>query len=319
MNDPAFLPPKDGDDASYAWLDEWLCEYVDGTMDPSLKANFEKYVEANPELKAHIDQLNETRDLLGQRAAPKPPSKERRERVCKRVRSRVCRKVECEMLRSQESLGSLLSDRSRAFIGIASSMAVALVVGVFTGALLFGSSDSFLPERFSARSAPSAPSGAAMSGAAMSGTAPSASVSRSPKAARTKAASTSSSSRASASSSRTLHQVSSVKNGAVAQRDIPRPAVPVHTSATFTEAVLPASPVPVETASSDRESWARMWHGTAANHMTLVPEAPSRSWRMPAGMQHDPFQYVLLGVESSNPLSPPPEPGSQPVLSIREE
>ena len=316
MNDPAFLPPKDGDDASYAWLDEWLCEYVDGTMDPSLKANFEKYIEANPELEAHIEQLNETRDLLGQRAGPKPPSKERRERVSKRVRSRVCRKVECEMLRSEESLGAILSDRSRAFIGIASSMAVALVVGVFTGALLFGSSDPFLPESLSAQTASSAPSGAAMTG-----TAPSASASRSTKAARTKAArtkaaSTSSSSRASASSSRTLYQVSSVKNEPVLQGDILRPAVPVQTSATFTEAVPPASPVPVETASSDWEGWTRMWHGTAANHMTLVPNASSRSPWMPAGMQHDPFQYVLLGAGLSDS---PSGSTSQPVLSIREE
>ena len=155
MNDHAFLPSKDGDDASYAWLDEWLCEYVDGTMDPSLKANFETYIEANPELKAHIEQLNETRDLLGQRGGPGPPSKEKRERVCRRVRSKVCRKVECDMLRSQESIGSLLQDHSRAALGIASSMAVALVVGIFTGALLFGSSDPFESSSPVAASAPS--------------------------------------------------------------------------------------------------------------------------------------------------------------------
>ncbi|WP_176521845.1 hypothetical protein [Longimonas halophila] len=27
-------PPGDGD-PPYGWIDEWLCEYVDGTMDPA--------------------------------------------------------------------------------------------------------------------------------------------------------------------------------------------------------------------------------------------------------------------------------------------
>jgi hypothetical protein len=142
MNDQAFLPPRDGDDASYAWLDEWLCEYVDGTMDPSLRAVFETYVDANPDLKAHIEQLNETRDLLGQRGTPSPPSPEKRRRVCNRVQSRVCRKVECDMLRQQASVADLIREHSRAALGIASSLVVALVVGIFTGALLFGPQSS---------------------------------------------------------------------------------------------------------------------------------------------------------------------------------
>jgi len=138
MNDHASLSPRDGDDASYAWLDEWLCEYVDGTMDPSLEAVFETYVEANPDLKAHIEQLNETREMLGHSGKPAPPSRAKRRRVCNRVQSRVCRKVECDMLRQQSSFTDLVRDHSRAALGIASSMAVALVVGIFTGALLFG-------------------------------------------------------------------------------------------------------------------------------------------------------------------------------------
>ncbi|PEN11193.1 hypothetical protein CRI94_16530 [Longibacter salinarum] len=159
MNDHASLPPLDGDDASYAWLDEWLCEYVDGTMDPSLESVFETYVEANPELKAHIEQLNETRNLLGNRGRPAPPSREKRRRVCNRVQSRVCRKVECDMLRQQESLADLVRDHSRAALGIASSMAVALVVGIFTGALLFAPESDYA----SRRTVSTAPS-AAMSG-----------------------------------------------------------------------------------------------------------------------------------------------------------
>lgn len=65
--------PGDGDEPSYEWLDEWLCEYVDGTMDPSLEAVFEQYVEANPELKAHVKRLQETRELLCNCGLPKEP------------------------------------------------------------------------------------------------------------------------------------------------------------------------------------------------------------------------------------------------------
>ena len=45
-------------------LDELLCEYVDGTMDPSVKVVFEEYLEANPDLAAHVKCLSETRNML---------------------------------------------------------------------------------------------------------------------------------------------------------------------------------------------------------------------------------------------------------------
>jgi len=71
-----------GDGApSYEWLDEWLCEYVDGTMDPSVEAVFEQYVEANPELQAHIERLRQTRDAgartPGRRPRPRWKPRER--------------------------------------------------------------------------------------------------------------------------------------------------------------------------------------------------------------------------------------------------
>ena len=52
------------DDCPYVWISEWLCEYVDGTMDPSMQAVFEEYMEANPELSAHVERLCRTRALL---------------------------------------------------------------------------------------------------------------------------------------------------------------------------------------------------------------------------------------------------------------
>ena len=45
-------------------LDEFLCEYVDGTMDPAVKAAFEEFLEANPTLAAHARCLCRTRSML---------------------------------------------------------------------------------------------------------------------------------------------------------------------------------------------------------------------------------------------------------------
>ena len=45
-------------------LDEFLCEYVDGTMDPAVRAAFEEFLEANPSLAAHARCLCHTRSML---------------------------------------------------------------------------------------------------------------------------------------------------------------------------------------------------------------------------------------------------------------
>ncbi len=45
-------------------LDEFLCEYVDGTMDPAVRAAFEEFLEANPPLAAHARCLCRTRTML---------------------------------------------------------------------------------------------------------------------------------------------------------------------------------------------------------------------------------------------------------------
>ncbi len=118
--------PDDGT-PSYEWLDEWLCEYVDGTMDPSLEAVFEEYVEANPELKAHIERLRQTRELLCNCDLPTEPSTE--------AQAEVCNEVECDMLESSASLSDVASERPVATLGLASSVAVALVIGFLAGSM----------------------------------------------------------------------------------------------------------------------------------------------------------------------------------------
>lgn len=325
MNDHAFLPPKDGDDASYAWLDEWLCEYVDGTMDPSLKANFEKYIEANPELKSHIEQLNETRDLLGQRGGPEPPSKEKRERVCRRVRSRVCRKVECDMLRSQESLGRLLQDHSRAALGIASSMAVALVVGIFTGALLFGSSDPFTSSSPVAASAPSGPVSSpsvSSSSSNVASSAPAVSVRSTPTATPAVTSTTrppipSSSESAAAVSTWSLAGLSTPTSESPSADD-----ALTGQSRSTTESEAPSAGTD-EMVRPDGRTWAHVWFGDATQ-MTLVPEAvPALVPWVPASLQtialrplQPASETFLFGPEVNRTLQSPTQT-PQPVLSSR--
>jgi hypothetical protein len=138
-----------GGEPEYEWIDEWLCEYVDGTMDPALETVFEEYVEANPDLKAHVENLRETRELLCQCSELKKASK--------KAQKRVCSQVECEMLRSQASLRETFSDRTTAVLGVASSIVVALVVGFFAGAVLFspdGTTVSLTPPTIDRSEAP---------------------------------------------------------------------------------------------------------------------------------------------------------------------
>lgn len=122
--------PEDDGDAPYEWLDEWLCEYVDGTMDPSLEAVFEQYVEANPELKAHIERLQETRNLLCDCGLSKEASPD--------LEAEICTEVECDMLQSDVSVSDAIWDRPLATFGVASSIAAALVVGFLVGATMVG-------------------------------------------------------------------------------------------------------------------------------------------------------------------------------------
>lgn len=56
--------PFEGEDGASSGLDEFLCEYVDGTMDPVVRAAFEDYLRANPDLYEHIDCLRRTRSML---------------------------------------------------------------------------------------------------------------------------------------------------------------------------------------------------------------------------------------------------------------
>ncbi len=57
---------KKAGDYDFADLDEWLCEYVDGTIDPVVCKALEEYMQQNPELASHVERLQEARLLLCQ-------------------------------------------------------------------------------------------------------------------------------------------------------------------------------------------------------------------------------------------------------------
>jgi len=130
-----FQPSPDDPDSEngappYRWLDEWLCEYVDGTMDPSLESVFEQYVEANPELQAHVQRLQKTRELLCNCASSPPPDPDTEEASTPPPGGTNPTPKEGSPSSSRPSVGR---------IELASSVTVALVVGFLAGTLFVGS------------------------------------------------------------------------------------------------------------------------------------------------------------------------------------
>lgn len=62
MCDPA--PASGSENDKFADMDELLCEYVDGIMDPCVRRVFEEYMRSDREFAAHVDELQRTRAML---------------------------------------------------------------------------------------------------------------------------------------------------------------------------------------------------------------------------------------------------------------
>lgn len=123
---------KDGDD-DLSDLDEYLTEYVDGTMDPAMREAFEEYLEANPELVEHICYLNDVRCVLGQlNCSCRAPAG---------VQSRVRQLISCEMLDSE---GSPKTMETKQFYTLAVAAAAVVLVSVGTVVLYSNSSTSMV-------------------------------------------------------------------------------------------------------------------------------------------------------------------------------
>jgi anti-sigma factor RsiW len=120
--------PSRDEGPSYEWLDEWLCEYVDGTMDPSVETVFEQYVEANPELKAHVERLRKTREILCGCDASEADSPD--------LKPGTDEEWDDESVRVPPALAGPSGERFGHKRSIAASIAVALIVGFLAGSVL---------------------------------------------------------------------------------------------------------------------------------------------------------------------------------------
>lgn len=104
-------------------LDELLCEYVDGTMDPTVREAFEEYLEANPDLANHAECLCQTRERLSQYRC-----RHMRETLHLEIRERVAR----ELKRKDRSV-QLVNSRLANAAMITSAVSLVLILGMMVG------------------------------------------------------------------------------------------------------------------------------------------------------------------------------------------
>ena len=129
-------PPADEGDV-YPWLDEFLCEYADGTMDPSIQKVFEEYLLANPQLADHAEQLRCTHQLLCHHGC--------RLRAPEGLQARVRQRLSGEMMQAQRGPLAKATAHLRTLTLFASVTAVMLVAGMLVGPMLFPSSSAPFP------------------------------------------------------------------------------------------------------------------------------------------------------------------------------
>lgn len=142
-----YPPPgnEDGpnDDCPYSWISEWLCEYVDGTMDPSMRAVFDEYLEANPELAAHVERLCRTRTLLNECECQRDAVERTKKRLQKVSVHEAIRAAEAEGEADADASPAPESDllsvpvRATTVAAVASAMTLMLGLGMVAGATFF--------------------------------------------------------------------------------------------------------------------------------------------------------------------------------------
>lgn len=138
--------PHLGDEPPVSGLDEYLCEYVDGTMDPLVREVFEEYLCANPEVAAHAERLREARSVLR----------------CYGCRCRAPRGLHAKLRRrlAAEAVGDVIrvpypaAFQLNSIAVFASAVAVALLLGLAVGNTL----DAPGPGAFGTRLVQPAPS-----------------------------------------------------------------------------------------------------------------------------------------------------------------
>lgn len=115
-----------GEDDQSGLDDEFLCEYVDGTMDPSVREVFEEYLQANPALAEHVQCLRATRMLLCRYGC--------RRQAPEGLQVRLRRQLSMEMMAAEGPRYHLVAERLGAVATYTSVMLVMLVIGMTIGA-----------------------------------------------------------------------------------------------------------------------------------------------------------------------------------------
>ena len=129
---------QDGD-CSHTWLDELLCEYVDGTMDPVVRTAFEEVLRRDADLADQVERLRCTRTLLCrhgcQMQAPHG------------LQTRMRQRLACELMRAQQPAWPVVVHRLGAAAMIASAMGVVLMLGMLAGMSLFADEQPSIAEQ----------------------------------------------------------------------------------------------------------------------------------------------------------------------------
>ncbi len=113
-------------DCSSSWLDELLCEYVDGTMDRAVRAAFEECLHADPLLAEQVKQLRCTRTLLCRHGCQVPAPDA--------LQARIRRRLASEMVHPQSPYFPEAASRLGAFVTAGSVVAAAVMIGLLVGA-----------------------------------------------------------------------------------------------------------------------------------------------------------------------------------------
>jgi len=105
-------------------LDELLCEYVDGTMDPAVRAAFEEYLEANPDLANHARCLCQTQALLCSYGCRHPNEET--------IQDQIRRRVAGELVRQDRTEAVFVERLGRAAL-LTSSVSMVLILTMMVG------------------------------------------------------------------------------------------------------------------------------------------------------------------------------------------
>ncbi len=126
-------------DCSYSWLDELLCEYVDGTMDPAVRQAFEEYLGTDPVLAQQVECLRCTRTLLCRHGC--------QVRTPQGLQARVRRRLAWEMVHPQPPYFLQAASRLNAFVAVGSVVATVVMVSLLVGVVVVAEKPSPVADR----------------------------------------------------------------------------------------------------------------------------------------------------------------------------